>query len=164
MKKIIISVIIIIGLVAVLALLGALNTGNKGQSQGQPGPVVLSAVEDSFDFGTVSMAAGLVKHDFIVKNAAQEEITITKVYTSCMCTEASLLMNGEKFGPFGMPGHGAVPRVNKKLGIGEEAAVEVVFDPAAHGPAGIGLIERIVFIENDSGQPLELLVRAAVSP
>ncbi|MBI2003723.1 MAG: DUF1573 domain-containing protein [Parcubacteria group bacterium] len=162
MKTLIILVITIAGLIGILAWLGAVNTG--GNSQSSEGPAVLSAAEDSFDFGTVSMADGKVSYRFSVINTVEKEIKITAVYTSCMCTEAILTLNGENLGPFGMPGHGGVPRVNKNLGIGEEAVVEVVFDPAAHGPAGVGLIERVVYLENDSGAPLVLMIKALVTP
>ena len=47
---------------------------------------------------------------------------------------------------------------------GDDAVVEVVFDPAAHGPAGIGPIERVVTIENSAGRPLELAFNATVTP
>jgi hypothetical protein len=164
MKTITIYIITIAGLIGILALLGAVNMGGNNQASEVSGAVVLSAVEGYFDFGTVSMTAGSVKHDFIVKNMAGKEMIITKVYTSCMCTEANLKMNGQSFGPFGMPGHGAIPRVNKKIGDGEEAMVEAIFDPAAHGPAGIGPIERVVFVENDLGRPLELKFKATVIP
>ncbi len=164
MKKIIILVITIVGIIGILVLFGAVNINSNDQSPKAFGPAVLSASENSFDFGTVSMAAGLVKRDFLVKNAADKEIIISKIYTSCMCTEAVLKMNGESFGPFGMPGHGAMPKLNKKIGAGEEAVVEVIFDPAAHGPAGIGMIERVVYLESSSGLPLELKIKANVVP
>jgi len=63
-----------------------------------------------------------------------------------------------------MPGHIAVPRINKSLNPGEEAIVEVVFDPTAHGPAGVGTIQRVVTIENNAGEPLELQFSAVVTP
>ena len=164
MKKIIITIIFIVGLVGILAWLGAINMGNTDRSSTPSGPAVLAAAEKVFDFGTISMAAGPVKHEFAIKNTAENKSVITKIYTSCMCTEASLRTMEGISGPFGMPGHGSVPRVNKKLESGEEAVVEVVFDPAAHGPAGIGAVERAVYLENDSGAPLELIIKATVTP
>ena len=162
MKKIIILVITIVSLIGILALVGAINT-NDSQPSEISGPATLSSEENSFDFGTISMEAGLVRHSFAVKNTSQEEVIIDKIYTSCMCTEAILRIDGEDYGPFGMPGHG-ISKVNKKLGVGEEAVVEVVFDPAAHGPAGVGFIERAVYLENDSGAPFVLVIKATVSP
>jgi hypothetical protein len=123
-------------------------------------------VEESrnYNFGTISMAAGNVSHTFKMRNAGGEPVTISKMYTSCMCTVASLMMGNKKFGPVGMPGHGAIPRINQTINPNEEAVVEVVFDPAAHGPAGVGRIGRTVVIENNSGAPVELSFIALVTP
>ena len=74
-----------------------------------------------------------------------------------MCTTASLKMNGRTFGPYGMPGHGFIPKINEKLGPGEETIAEVIFDPTAHGPAGVGQIQRTITIENNAGAPLQVL-------
>jgi hypothetical protein len=107
-----------------------------------------------FDFGTISMADGIVRHLFTIKNNGDQPLTIVRIYTSCMCTKATLIVDGERFGPFGMPGHGPLPLINRRLDAGKEAKVEVIFDPAAHGPAGVGRIERAIYIETDSGLPL----------
>ncbi|MBI2588055.1 DUF1573 domain-containing protein [Candidatus Azambacteria bacterium] len=126
----------------------------------------LSAEHPAFDFGAVSMAAGNVAHTFQVKNTGEAPVTIGKMYTSCMCTTARLEHGGVRKGPFGMPGHGFAGEreANETIGPGEEAAVEVIFDPAAHGPAGIGRIERIVYLEPEAGKPLELTIAATVTP
>jgi len=133
-----------------------------GVGAGQPDS--LQAEEAAFDFGTVSMAAGNVSHTFVIRNAAADPITITKLYTSCMCTTGTLEVGGKRFGPYGMPGHGSIPRISEAIGAGEKADVEVVFDPAAHGPAGIGPIERVIYVERENGGPLELTIRAMVRP
>lgn len=119
---------------------------------------------NEYDFGTISMAAGRVSHAFRLKNAGEEAVLISKMYTSCMCTTATLVMNGQRFGPVGMPGHGVIPKLNQLIGPNEEATVEVVFDPAAHGPAGVGRIQRAVILENNAGRLLELKFAALVTP
>ena len=81
-----------------------------------------------------------------------------------MCTTASYKKGEEKRGPFGMPGHGIVPPLGVELGSNEEAEVEVVFDPAAHGPAGVGMIERVVTFETESGKVVNLGIKANVTP
>ena len=64
-----------------------------------------------------------------------------------------------------MPGHGgAVPKVNETIKAGESRNIEVVFDPNAHGPAGIGMIDRFVFIEDANGEKLQLEIKATVTP
>ncbi|MCJ7838363.1 MAG: DUF1573 domain-containing protein, partial [Burkholderiales bacterium] len=93
-----------------------------------------------------------------------EPVLIRKLYTSCMCTTAALVKDGKAGEAFGMPGHTPIPTINVPIKPGEQAFVEVVFDPAAHGPAGVGPIERVVTLENNGGQPLELEFAALVSP
>ena len=125
----------------------------------------LSAIESDFDFGTISMKDGDVSYGFEVKNNGSESVTIKKVYTSCMCTAAYITDgSGEKYGKFGMPGHGVIPNTGIKIGPGELALVEAIFDPAAHGPSGVGLAERSVYIESNSAKSpkLELKFRALV--
>lgn len=123
----------------------------------------LIAEETDFDFGTISMAAGNVKRSFKIKNSSAELITIGKIYTSCMCTAASLIRGEKRFGPYGMLGHGFIPSIGEQLQANEEAVVEVVFDPTAHGPAGVGKIQRTITIESN-GQPLVLQISALVTP
>ncbi len=119
---------------------------------------------NNYDFGTISMAKGIVSHTFKIKNTSEEAVTINKLYTSCMCTTAILSLSGKQFGPYGMPGHGAIPKIDQTISPGKEADVEVVFDPAAHGPAGVGRIQRTITIENNAGTPVELLFAAIVTP
>lgn len=129
-----------------------------------PEPMMLSAAETMYDFGDVSMAKGKVTRNFKVANNSGQPVNIGRVYTSCMCTEAKLMMGGESFGPYGMPGHGMTSSINKTMVPGSEADVEAIFDPAAHGPAGIGPVERAIYIETKNGAPLELKFRANVTP
>ena len=125
---------------------------------------VLSVQEQSFDFGSISMAAGPVTHTFAVKNTGADPVNISKMYTSCMCT-TSVLQKGEKrFGPYGMPGHGFIPKMNAVVDSGEEVLVDVTFDPAAHGPAGVGTIQRVVILENSAGENMEFQISANVTP
>ena len=124
----------------------------------------LTAREPSFDFGSISMAAGKVTHRYRIANGSADPVVIRKIYTSCMCTTATLMKGVQQFGPFGMPGHGPIPAINQTLAPGERAYVEVVFDPAAHGPAGVGPIERVVTLENSARQPFELAFAARVTP
>ena len=125
----------------------------------------LSAPELNFNFGSVSMARGNVTHRYWIRNAGSNPIVLGKMYTSCMCTTAALVKtSGRKFDPVGMAGHGFIPTINEPMNPGEQAIIEVVFDPAAHGPAGIGPTDRVVTIENSAGRPLDLAFTANVTP
>ncbi|MBE0627907.1 MAG: DUF1573 domain-containing protein [Burkholderiales bacterium] len=162
---------LIVGAVLLILVLGGLIVAAR------PGPAAkapprlelqsqsdLTAAQLSFDFGTVSMAAGKVTHLFPIKNASAVPIVIRKISTSCMCTTAQLVKGGKKLAIYGMPGHGYVPNLDEALAAQEQAMVEVVFDPAAHGPAGIGRVERYVTIYTGAAQPLELSFNALVTP
>lgn len=157
---IIIVLVIAIGVVWLAKPNGENNTKNQIAAVSQ----ALKNLDGDFDFGEISMAAGKVSRSVIIQNTGPEPVIISKIYTSCMCTTAKLIMDNDSyFGPYGMPGHGFTPAINKTIPSGAEATIEVVFDPAAHGPAGIGLIEREIYIENSVGL-LTFGFKATVKP
>ncbi|MEK7159002.1 MAG: DUF1573 domain-containing protein [Patescibacteria group bacterium] len=156
---VIITVVLTIMAVAIISWAG--KTENKDSANLLPSQ--LQAVESSYDFGNISMAQGKVAKVFSLRNNTAQNITIKKLYTSCMCTKATLIKNKEYFGPFGMPAHGFIPAVDANIESGQSAQVEVVFDPAAHGPAGVGPIERNVTLETNDGK-LTLSFKANVTP
>lgn len=108
----------------------------------------LTVDEGFFSFGNISMANGPVTKMVRVSNSGNETLIIQKLYTSCMCTSVTLSSGEKRIGPFGMPGHGLIPSFREELKPGQSAEVEIIFDPAAHGPAGIGRIQRVVTLEH----------------
>lgn len=124
----------------------------------------LTADEKFFDFGKISMVNGKVKHNFKVKNLSANPVSIEKIYTSCMCTSGTLILKDKRFGPFGMPGHGAVSKVSQIINSSEEAVIEAEFDPNAHGPAGVGTIQRAIYIETENSGKIELGFKVVVAP
>jgi hypothetical protein len=133
--------------------------------QDQPArPATLASFKPAVDLGTISMAAGNVPFRYLVKNTGTEALEINRVSTSCMCTSATVVTATERKGPFGMPGHGRPNATKLRLAPGELADVEVVFDPAAHGPSGLGRIERTVTLESVQAAPLELRMVVMVRP
>lgn len=165
MKKNTIFILIIIALAVGLMWLGRksqsaspsqIPTGNTKSS--------LTALETFYNFGTISMANGKVNKLFEITNSTGQEVNLERVITSCMCTAAYIVSaNGEK-GPFGMPGHLPVPKANEILKAGETRTIKVVYDPAAHGPAGVGPIDRFIYLTDSSGGTLELEIKALVTP
>lgn len=161
----------IIGIATIILIAGVFIAISKsGNPEGKKANLIdgvsgeLTAEESAFDFDEVSMAAGNVSHSFKIKNASAAPVKIAKIYTSCMCTTATYINGDKKMGPFGMPGHGIQPKINQVVEPGAEAEIDVVFDPAAHGPAGIGKIERAVYLEGESGLLLQLGISAVVTP
>ncbi len=162
-------------LLSLIGVLAILFFAGESASQGKTEAVVPSQNEASalqaltltdthFDFGTISMQDGKVMHSFTVTNKSESPISIRKITTSCMCTEALFVQGDARKGPFGMPGHGSVPLVNETVPAQESFTVEVVFDPSAHGPAGVGKIERAVFVEDAKGDVQTITIKALVTP
>lgn len=167
-NKTIISVLIII-----LVIAGLLWWGRPAQETISANPNsshsvnALGASETSYDFGKISMAQGKVEKTFEITNADSQDITLERITTSCMCTVAYLetVDGDEEKGPFGMIGHGGtVPKANEIIKPGESRKVRVVFDPNAHGPAGVGIINRVVTLEDNLGRVLEFQIKAVVTP
>lgn len=162
-KKLIIGVVISIAFLGGLILLSNSPSTPPAVNETITSSGKISAEDASYDFGTVSMAAGRVSHVFKIKNSSAEPAKIVKLYTSCMCTEAKLAtVNGVK-GSFGMPGHMSIPEINVTMAPGEEATVEAIFDPNAHGPAGVGKMDRTVTLETNSGN-VDLNFKVTVTP
>lgn len=165
------TILILIGALALIVGLFLWGSGSRGGALPKPttgsgstkGSFLLPPPE--YDFGEVSMARGNVTHDFVLANDTKADLTVVGAYTSCMCTTAVLLFaDGNEFGPFGMAGHGFIPAINKVVKPGEKLTVRAIFDPAAHGPAGIGPVERQVVLElADRGQ-FTVGFRAQVTP
>lgn len=124
----------------------------------------LVSLRPTFEFGPISMAAGNVATTYLIRNSGEAPLNLNRIYTSCMCTSATLALPSGRQGPFGMPGHGGATVLSAQLAPGQTAALEVVFDPAAHGPAGLGRVERTVTVESKEAAPLELRFVALVKP
>jgi hypothetical protein len=159
--------LIIFGIAAGISLLAFLLSGTGGTTavaEASSGRLVAEA--SMHDFGTIEMTDGDVMKDYKVRNAGTEPVTITMVYTSCMCTTANVVdASGRTYRGYGMPGHGPVSKADITVAPGETAIVEAVFDPAAHGPSGIGLADRTIYLETNSAETpiLELAFRAMVT-
>jgi hypothetical protein len=158
--------VIISGVVFTAALLGAAwlaLTPRTAETSGTS--TALAAVETSYDFGVISMAKGKVSHTFTLKNESAGSVRIIKIYTSCMCTTATLHTVAGESGPFGMSGMPGVPLspVNATIAPGEDATLSVEFDPAAHGPEGVGVARRIVYVEAGGQKPVEVSFQATVT-
>lgn len=154
-----------IGILVLLLVLMAWSAPGKKPATVQPAQsLALIASETFYDFGTISMANGLVEHSFKVTNSSGKDIELKTVTTSCMCTKAYLEGGTSKKGPFGMPGMGSIPPANEIIKAGESRDIKVVYDPNAHGPAGVGMIDRFVYLTDDSGGTLDLEIKALVTP
>jgi len=161
-------------LIIILGIIGLFWWGRSVQKSTSANPssnlsasaLALSALETSYDFGKISMAQGLVEKIFEISNPTNQDITVERITTSCMCTLSYISTSeGKEKGPFGMVGHGGtVPKANEIIKAGESRKLRVVFDPNAHGPAGVGIINRVVTLEDNGGGTLEFEIKAVVTP
>jgi hypothetical protein len=155
-----------IGIVVVVILLFAAGrfASAPGSSGENSAAAALSSDSNTYDFGEISMSRGTVSKSFTLSNSTAAPVRISKIFTSCMCTTAILKTPSGERGPFGMPGHGTVPAISEDIPSGGSRELVVTFDPAAHGPAGIGRIERTVSVIEGGGGAVEFTIRAAVTP
>lgn len=161
-KTIIITLLIMAGLIG-LIWLGSKNQKPVIQSNGAKS--TLTSSEYVYNFGTISMKNGNVTKDFIITNPTDKDILLSSITTSCMCTNAFIINNdGNKKGPFGMSGHGYVPPANETIKAGENSTLQIVYDPNAHGPAGVGFIDRFVTLVDENGNELQIEIKATVTP
>src|SRR3989344_6142945 len=124
--------------------------GGKGETNSE---VLGAEIEDlvvkppSYDVGTVQMKAGNVVKTYEVKNTSSATMKPQRIATSCMCTKAKIKIGDKETREFGMEGMGDKnPPVNLELPAGQTATVTAIFDPAAHGPKGVGPFDRTVFL------------------
>ncbi|MBI2590851.1 MAG: DUF1573 domain-containing protein [Candidatus Blackburnbacteria bacterium] len=107
--------------------------------------------ETKFSFGDIPYSGSPVKHSFKIKNTGTSDITIGNLTTSCMCTK-TYFQNGQEKSPEMVMG--ARSAWTGKLFPGQEGEVVAIFDPAYHGPQGVGPISRVVSFEtNDPSRP-----------
>lgn len=162
-KTITITLLIVVALLGVM-FLGQRNTATSPAQAQLNAQSTLTASETVFDFGTISMKNGNVSHTFAVTNPTAQDLTVEDLTTSCMCTAAYIVNGTDKQGPFGMPGMGYVPKANMVIKAGETRQIDVVYDPNAHGPAGVGSIDRFVYLASKTGGTLQLEIKAVVTP
>lgn len=159
----------IVGVIVLIAWAAISENSPSGNSDDLGASVnsALTTPEQKFDFGTISMEKGKVSHMFEVKNPGNETVTIEKVYTSCMCTKATITdSEGKSQGTFSMPGHGGgSSKAEIPIKPNETIKVVAIFDPAAHGPSGAGKADRSIYLETNSTQSskIELQFSAIVT-
>lgn len=155
---------ILVFLVIVISWIGVrlANGNSSGTSKATVSSAILILPETTYDFGTLNMKNGPVEHIFTAKNESNDEVTVKKVYTSCMCTAATILKDGQSLGRFGM--QSSDKKLDIRIGAQESITIKAGFDPAAHGPSGVGLAQRSIFLETNSTaqSKIELTFRAVV--
>lgn len=142
-------------IIALIAIAGGIILGlalGRSNSAGSASAPKIIFEHNNFDAGDISMAQGMVTHIYKFKNDGKSPLKLSKIETTCMCTQASIRYKGSESPKFGMPGHGSVSSLwdGADIAPGDEAELVVVFDPNAHGPDATGSIKRgIILTAND---------------
>lgn len=143
-------------LITILIIVGAAllfsKTSTKVNETSTSEILGLSASPENYELGNVPLDGGIVSRQYEVENTTDKALSLVKIATSCMCTTARLKAGEDETRFFGMemPGDNNPP-VKLKINPGEKAIVDVVFDPAAHGPQGVGPFDRIVWLYFSEG-------------
>ena len=95
------------------------------------------------------MDAGLATKTFEITNDGTETLQLYEVATSCTCTTAQLISESGRSPLYSM--HTKSKYVHE-IAPGETAQLEVVFNPAFHGPSGVGPITRQVTMQTNNPQ------------
>ncbi len=156
------SIVVILGILGILGR--ARGVPQVSSAETKKATSTLVAAEVLYDFGTISMKNGLVDHVFKITNAGVRDVNVKKITTSCMCTSAYIKSASGEKGPFGMEGMGYVPPADELIKAGDARNVRVVYNPNAHGPAGVGVIDRLIYLADDAGGVFTLEIKAVVTP
>ncbi len=149
-KKIIIGLIVLTVLIlggGIFVLSKSFTSAEVTSSQNAKAAVD----QKTFDWGNISYSGGNVTKTFTIKNTGSDVLKLTGIKTSCTCTKAQISVDGKISPYFSM--HSTTSWVGE-VPPGKEAELKVIFDPAFHGPTGLGPVERLVSMEtNDSQNP-----------
>ena len=150
------SMILIVGalLITTLLIIGVAY-GFAKVSQKQvvvPSAGAQAVVENaSVDWGQIQYNGGKVKATYRITNNGTDTLKLFGATTSCACTSGTITVNGQVSPSFGM--HAPLATIIE-VSPGKDAIIEGLFDPAFHGPGGIGPISRTITIQtNDPSHP-----------
>ena len=145
--------LMIVGIVVTFLLIVGVSLLFGGKEQQEEAVVAGTKVEgleakpESYDLGDVPINGGLVTKEYGVTNTTSSVLKLKKIATSCMCTKSKVKVGDNETKFFGMEGHGDKnPPVNLDIAAGEVVKVTMEFDPAAHGPQGVGPIDRSILL------------------
>lgn len=109
--------------------------------------IAMSIDANTHDWGTIDYDGGIVSKNFSIKNTSDTTLQLYDVKTSCMCTTAQLKTPDKTSRKFKM--HEKTTDIIE-VKPGETANLLVEFDPAFHGPSGVGPITRTITMNTNS--------------
>lgn len=148
MKGKIILVLLTLGVVVGGVLIFAKNKNSIPDSAlAQIKSDEVSVSPESYDVGKMIMKNGFVTREYEIKNNSISILRVKNIVTSCMCTKAQVVIEDKRTRFYGMEMQGAKnPNIDFDIPAESTAKLIVRFDPAAHGIAGVGPINRSVYL------------------
>lgn len=113
---------------------------------------IISIAPSSYDFGQISQKEGIATTFFAIKNQGQSDLIIDSLETSCGCTSAAIVYQGNEGPKFSMPGHGLNEEIDNwqvAIAPGQTAQLKVYYDPNTHKDFRGTAIREINISSND---------------
>ncbi|MFQ6058603.1 MAG: cation transporter [Anaerolineae bacterium] len=109
------------------------------------------------DLGNVSQKRGKVETTMMIKNTGQKDLIVEGLSTSCACTTASVVNNGQEgpiFGADTPPGGWSTT-----IRPGEAAELRIYYDPNFHKDARGSMVREVYISSND---PVDPVIKARI--
>ena len=148
-EKIVFMAVLAVILVSMIGLVAASHGWFTGESQAlaahddgtlgsQDSPLSPDAPHmvfnaSGYDLGTIHQQGGLISMVFSVTNTGKDDLIIDGLQTSCMCTSAMLIHDGQRGPVSGKDAQDDDAVDTLVLASGESATLKVFYDPLAHG-------------------------------
>ncbi|KKT16230.1 MAG: hypothetical protein A2654_00190 [Candidatus Nealsonbacteria bacterium RIFCSPHIGHO2_01_FULL_43_31] len=112
---------------------------------------IISLAPGTLDLGNISQKGGIVTTLFELKNEGKKDLTIDRLDSSCGCTSAAVVFEGQEGPRFAMAGHGIESPQDWKLTIpaGKSAQLKVYYDPSVHQDLRGAVTREIYIYSND---------------
>lgn len=145
-KKIIVGIVLVTVLLLVGGVILLSVSGSTSASITSSRNAKVLTDQRNFEWGQINMKGGNVSKIFAIKNTGTDTLKLTNIKTSCHCTKAQVRVGSNSSPFFGM---NSVSSWIGEVPPGQDAQLEVIFDPAYHGPQGVGPINRLVSVETN---------------
>lgn len=107
--------------------------------------IILSPL--NYDFGDVSQALGIVSESFAIRNSGNTDLVINNLLSSCGCTSAAIVNNGQEGPRFGM--HNNPTDWSTTINPGASAELIVYYDPNVHPEFRGAATREVTVFSND---------------
>ncbi len=111
---------------------------------------IIVITPDYHNFGMVSTAKGEVSALLAISNNGTEALVIRNMDTSCGCTSASIVSNGEEGPKFSMSMHGTNPKNwQQVIPPGKSVQLKVYYNPRVHKDLRGAVTRSVSIFSND---------------